>query len=167
MLEVPTSLDRSRGDIHAAGNPHFSGGPANAIIVARHLADALSRLEPKSREVFQANAQRFIAELNTRLPQWEAKLAPYKGQTIVGYHNAWPYFANRFGLVIDLFLEPKPGIPPTPAHLVEVISAMRERKAKVIIAGPLLGPSHRRDHRRPHQRNRGGRQPFPRRNQGN
>lgn len=138
MLEVPSGLDRAKGDIHAAGNPHFLSDPVNAKILAQHLASALAALDSKSAGVFQANLKRFVGDLEARMPQWESKLAPFKGQTIVSYHNSWPYFAQRFGLKIDLFLEPKPGIPPTPAHLAEVITQMRERNAKVIIVDAYL-----------------------------
>ena len=138
MLEVPTGLDRSKGDIHAAGNPHFLSDPANAKILAQHIGNVFSKLDPKSAELFTTNLKRFVGEIDARMPAWEKKLAPFKGETIVSYHNSWPYFAKRFGLTIDLFLEPKPGIPPTPAHLAEVITQMRERKAKVIIVDRYL-----------------------------
>jgi zinc/manganese transport system substrate-binding protein len=138
MREVPTSLDRSLGDIHAAGNPHFLVDPENAKIVARHLGEALGQLDSANREFYQANAAKFVAALDAKLAAWQARLAPFKGQHVVAYHNSWPYFAARFGLVIDLFLEPKPGIPPSPAHLAEVITRMKEEKARVIIVDPYL-----------------------------
>lgn len=138
LLEVPSTLDRSKGDIHAAGNPHFMTDPANARIVAQHLAEAFSALDPKSAEVFQANLKKFTEQLDAKMIEWQKALAPFKGQEIVAYHNSWPYFGKRFGLSIDLFLEPKPGIPPTPAHLAEVIVKMKEDKAHVIIVDPYL-----------------------------
>jgi len=138
MREVPTVLDRSQGDIHAVGNPHFLTDPDNAKIVALHLADAFSKLDPKSADVFRANAKRFTDELDAKLAEWEKTLAPFKGEEVVAYHNSWPYFAARFGLKIELFLEPKPGIPPSPAHLAEVITKMKELKARVVIVDPYL-----------------------------
>ncbi len=138
MLEVPTELDRSKGDIHAAGNPHFMVDPANAQILARHVARVFARLEPQSAARFHANASNLVEQISAKLGEWERALAPFKGQTVVSYHNSWPYFGRRFGLKIDLFLEPKPGIPPTPTHLAEVIAQMKERKARVVIVDRYL-----------------------------
>jgi zinc/manganese transport system substrate-binding protein len=138
LVEVPSTLDRSKGDIHAAGNPHYMTDPVNARIVAQHLADSFCELDPKSSDTYRANLKKFTSELDARLAAWQKLMAPYKGQQIVAYHNSWPYFCERFGLKGDLFLEPKPGIPPTPAHLAEVITKMREEKAHVIIVDPYL-----------------------------
>jgi ABC-type Zn uptake system ZnuABC Zn-binding protein ZnuA len=138
MLEVPEKLDRSAGDIHAAGNPHFLVDPENARIVARHIAGAFSNLDAANREAYQANAAKFIEAIDRRLVEWQAKLAPFKGRHVVAYHNSWPYFAGRFGLRIELFLEPKPGIPPSPAHLAGVIARMKSEQARVIIVDPYL-----------------------------
>ncbi|HMP81612.1 MAG TPA: metal ABC transporter substrate-binding protein [Verrucomicrobiota bacterium] len=138
MLEVPTNLDRSKGDIHSQGNPHFLVDPENAKVVAQHIADAFSKLDEKGAEYFQANANKFVAELNAKLAQWQQTLEPYRGAQIVAYHNSWPYFAQRFGLKIELFLEPKPGIPPSPAHLADVIAKMKQNGARVIIVDPYL-----------------------------
>ena len=124
-MEVPSTLDRSKGDIHAAGNPHYMTDPENARIVAEHIAQAFSQLDPKSAATYQANLKKFTDELDAKMAEWQKLLAPYKGQEVVAYHNSWPYFAERFGLKIDLFLEPKPGIPPTPTHLAEVIMKMK------------------------------------------
>jgi ABC-type Zn uptake system ZnuABC Zn-binding protein ZnuA len=138
LREVPTALDRAKGDIHAAGNPHFMVDPVNARIAAEHIANAFSQLAPKSAETFKANLKHFEDQLDAKMAEWQKALAPFKGQRVVAYHNSWPYFAERFGLTIDLFLEPKPGIPPTPPHLAEVILKMKELKAKVIIVDPYL-----------------------------
>ena len=138
MLEVPTQLDRSQGDIHAAGNPHFLVDPENAKIVAKHIADAFAGLDPASAADYQTNAARFSAVLDERLKRWQETLAPFKGQHIVAYHNSWPYFAARFGLKIEIFLEPKPGIPPSAAHLADVITKVKQTGAKVIIVDPYL-----------------------------
>lgn len=138
MLEVPSVLDRSQGDIHAAGNPHFMTDPENAKIVARHLAEALAKLEPAGADSFNANRDKFIAQLDAKLAEWQAKLAAFKGKPFVAYHNSWPYFAARYGLKSELFLEPKPGIPPSPAHLAEVIAKMKATDARVIIVDPYL-----------------------------
>jgi zinc/manganese transport system substrate-binding protein len=138
MREVPAQLDRSAGDIHAAGNPHFLVDPENAKIVAHHIADAFASLDPAQRDFYQANATRFQASLEAKLAEWQAKLAPFKGQHVVAYHNSWLYFAERFGLKIGIFLEPKPGIPPSPAHLAAVMAKMKDVNARVVIVDPYL-----------------------------
>jgi zinc/manganese transport system substrate-binding protein len=138
MREVPAQLDRSAGDIHAAGNPHFLVDPENAKIVAHHIADAFASLDPAQRDFYQANATRFQASLEAKLAEWQAKLAPFKGQHVVAYHNSWLYFAERFGLKIEIFLEPKPGIPPSPAHLAAVMTKMKVVNARVVIVDPYL-----------------------------
>ena len=138
MLEVPTVLDRAQGDIHAAGNPHYLTDPANAKIVASNIAAAFAQLDAGSKDFFQANLKRFITQLDTKLAEWQKALAPYQGRRIVAYHNSWPYFAKRFGVKVDLFLEPKPGIPPSPAHLAGVIAKMKADKIGVVFVEPQL-----------------------------
>ena len=138
MLEVPTEMTRAEGDVHPLGNPHFVVDPVNAHIIAAHLADAFAKLDTRSAETFRANGKKFTDALDARLAGWTAKLAPFRGAKVVSYHKAWPYFAERFGLTMDLFLEPKPGIPPSPAHLAEVIAKMKEQHARVIIVDAYL-----------------------------
>ena len=138
LLEVPSTLDRSRGDIHAAGNPHFLVDPVNAKIVAQHITEAFCARDEPSCAVYRANLKKFTDALDSKLAQWQQTLAPFKGREIAAYHNSWLYFGERFGLKIDLFLEPKPGVPPTPTHLAEVIGKMRQDNVKVIIVDPYL-----------------------------
>jgi zinc/manganese transport system substrate-binding protein len=138
MLEVPSQLTRAEGDIHPLGNPHFVVDPGNASIIAVHLADAFGKLDTSSAEIFRTNGKKFTAALEAKLAEWQAKLAPFKGAKVVSYHKSWPYFAERFGLTMDIFLEPKPGIPPSPAHLAGVITKMKEQHARVIIVDPYL-----------------------------
>lgn len=137
LLEVPATLDRSKGDIHAAGNPHFTTDPLNAKIVADHIANAFSQLDPKSASVFKANAEKFNRDIDAKISEWTKTLAPLKGKRIVAYHNAWPYFAKRFDVRIDLFLEPKPGIPPSPSHLASVVGTMKSEGVKIIMVEPF------------------------------
>lgn len=138
LLEVPATLDRAKGDIHAAGNPHFMIDPVNATIVAQHIAASLGILDPKNSAQFQSNAQQFKSAIDSKLVEWQKKLEPFKGQHIVTYHDSWPYFSQRFGVLIDIFLEPKPGIPPTPAHLAEVINKVKSEKIRVIFVEAYL-----------------------------
>ena len=138
LLEVPSALDRAKGDIHAAGNPHFTTDPMNGKIAAEHICNAFCQLDPKSCDYFKANLKKFDERLDAKLAEWQKLLAPFHGQHVVTYHNFWPYFANRFGLNLDVFLEPKPGIPPTASHLVGVISKMKTEKIHVILVEPYL-----------------------------
>ncbi|HWD19051.1 MAG TPA: metal ABC transporter substrate-binding protein [Verrucomicrobiae bacterium] len=136
LLEVPSALDRSQGDIHAAGNPHFMSDPMNGKIAAEHIANAFCQLDPTSCDYFKANLKKFDDDLDAKMAEWQKMLAPYQGKQVVSYHNYWIYFAQRFGLPMDLYLEPKPGIPPTPAHLAEVITKMKAENIKVIVVQP-------------------------------
>jgi zinc/manganese transport system substrate-binding protein len=112
--------------------------PVNAQIVARNIAEALCALDDKSAEAFRAGLKKFTEALDAKMVEWQKKLEPFKGQQVVAYHNSWLYFGDRFGLKIDLFLEPKPGVPPTPRHLAEVIVKMRQDKVDVILVDPYL-----------------------------
>lgn len=136
LLDVPAALDRSQGDIHAAGNPHFLTDPENAKIVAAHIARSLSELDGGAAATFAANLKSFDARIDAKLAEWQRQLAPYRGRPIVTYHNYWIYFGRRFGFPMDLYLEPKPGIPPTPAHLAQVITKMRADGIKLIAVQP-------------------------------
>ncbi|MBC8094879.1 MAG: zinc ABC transporter substrate-binding protein [Akkermansiaceae bacterium] len=138
MREVPASLDRSQGDIHAGGNPHFLVDPENAKIVARTIAEAFAKLDASGAGTFRANQETFVARLEKKMAEWQKTLEPFKGRQLVAYHNSWPYFAARFGLKSEIFLEPKPGIPPSPAHLANVIVKMKEENAHMIIVDPYL-----------------------------
>ena len=138
LLEVPSSLDRSKGDLHAAGNPHYTTDPVNIKIVAAHICNAFSTLDAKSAEYFRGNLARLNEQLDAKLAEWTKLLEPNRGKRLVTYHNSWPYFARRFGLRMDLYLEPKPGIPPTPSHLAEVIETMKTENIRVIIVEPYL-----------------------------
>jgi zinc/manganese transport system substrate-binding protein len=136
LLEIPTTLDRSKGDIHASGNPHYMTDPMNGKIVAEHICRSFCELDAKSCDEFKANLKKFNEKLNGKMVEWQKLLAPFRGKQVVTYHNSWPYFAKRFDLKMDLFLEPKPGIPPTPAHLAEVITKMKSENIKVVLAQP-------------------------------
>jgi zinc/manganese transport system substrate-binding protein len=136
MLEVPASLDRSKGDIHAAGNPHFMVDPENGKIAAGHICEALCKLDAASCDYFRENLAKFNAKVDAKMAEWQGVLSPYRGRQLIAYHNTWPYFGRRFGVNIDLFLEPKPGIPPTPANLASVMSKMTTDHISVILVEP-------------------------------
>lgn len=136
LLEVPAALDRSKGDLHAMGNPHFLVDPELAIQVAHTIADAFANLDPASAAVYRSNQDRFTHQLQEKLAAWKIALSPYNGRSLAAFHNTWPYFGKRFELKIEVFLEPKPGIPPTPSHLAETINTIKSTKIPAIIVEP-------------------------------
>jgi zinc/manganese transport system substrate-binding protein len=136
LMEVPANLTRAAGDVHALGNPHFGVDPIIAKAVAQHIAQSFSAVDATNAATYQANEKKFEAAINAKLQEWGATMLPFKGQHVAAYHDSWPYFGHRFGLEIDLFLEPKPGIPPSPSHLAEVIAQMKAQKIKAIIVEP-------------------------------
>lgn len=135
LLEVPstTKIDRSMGDVHPMGNPHYWLDPDNVRIVARNIANRLAELSPADAAYFRDNLAAFDAKMDVKMAEWQKKMAPYKGRAIAIYHRSWPYFVDKFGLVVACELEPKPGIPPSPAHLKEVIDIMKRDKVGVIL----------------------------------
>jgi zinc/manganese transport system substrate-binding protein len=137
LLEIPTSFDRSKGDVHSLGNPHFMIDPINVKIIARNIADHFAQIDPKNAATYNGNLGRFNAKLDAKLAEWQKQLAPYRGARIVTYHKDFIYFADRFGLTIIDELEPKPGIAPSPAHLAQVIGKMKATNAKVILVQPF------------------------------
>ncbi|MDQ6809575.1 MAG: metal ABC transporter substrate-binding protein [Verrucomicrobiota bacterium] len=137
LMNVPANVTRAAGDVHALGNPHFMVDPIIAKAVAQHIARSFSALHPPNAATYDANAKKFEATINAKLQEWGTALLPFKGQKVVAYHDSWPYFAHRFGLDISIFLEPKPGIPPSPSHLAEVIDQMKAQKVKAIIVEPF------------------------------
>ena len=137
LLEIPTSFDRSKGDIHSLGNPHFMIDPAAAKVVARNIASHFAQLDPKNAATYNANLAKFNSRIDSKLTDWQKQLAPYRGAKIVTYHRDFIYFAQRFGLSIVDELEPKPGISPSPAHLAQVIGEMKRNNVKVILVQPF------------------------------
>ncbi len=137
LMNVPANVTRAAGDVHALGNPHFMTDPIIAKTVAQHIAQSFAAVDAPNAAFYDANYRKFEAAINAKLQEWGAALLPFKGQSVVAYHDSWVYFAHRFGLNIDLFLEPKPGIPPSPSHLAEVIEKMKTQKIKAIIVEPF------------------------------
>jgi ABC-type Zn uptake system ZnuABC Zn-binding protein ZnuA len=136
VLEVPRTVDRSEGDVHPKGNPHYNVDPVNGRIIARNVAEGLARNYPQHRAAFEKNLAAYLTELDKAIARWQSMAAPLKGVKIVTYHQDWSYFANRFGLQSVGMIELKPGIEPTPNHLVALAQKMQEEKAQVIIYGP-------------------------------
>ena len=137
LLEIPTTFDRSRGDVHALGNPHFLVDPQNAKLVAAEIAQHLAQVDPASAAIFRANLEKFNRTLDAKVAEWRRLLEPYRDAKIVTYHNDFVYLAERFGLDVVATLEPKPGIAPSPAHLASVITTMKTAHARVILVQPF------------------------------
>jgi zinc/manganese transport system substrate-binding protein len=137
VLDVPAMrVDRSMGDVHPLGNPHYSMDPGLAPIVTGNIVDGLARFAPDQRAVFEKNRQAFLARLDEAMARWTQALEPYKGAKVVVYHPQWIYILNRFGLVQAASLEDRPGIPASPGHLTRVIRQMKEEHIRVIIVEP-------------------------------
>ncbi len=137
VLEVPqTRVDRSMGDVHPVGNPHYSTDPGMAAAVTANILEGLARVAPQSRPAFERNRQAFLGRLDQAMARWNAAMAPFKGARVVVDHNQWIYFLTRFGLVEAGSIEERPGIPPTPSHLTKLIALMKDQKVKVILSVP-------------------------------
>ena len=137
LLEIRgQSVTNEGGHSHGVANPHYWLDPENAVIVTAGIAEALVRLAPQHRERIVANRQRFLAELKQRRERWSEQLAAFAGVRLIAYHNSWPYFARRFRLDIIDFVEPKPGVAPSPAHLSQLISAGRKAQVRALLHEP-------------------------------
>ena len=142
-LEVPTGpVDRSMGDIHAGGNPHYLLDPESGRAVAKRLAGRLSELRPDRADFFRDRLQDFEHRLDEAEARWQAELGPYRGTPVVVDHNLWPYFAQRYGLVVVAFLEPKPGLAPTTRHLGMVVEKMKADQLRIILTSPYFDHRH-------------------------
>ena len=137
LLEIRgQSVTNEGGHSHGVANPHYWLDPETAVIVTAGLAEALVRLAPEQRERIVANRQRFLTELKLRRERWSELLAPFAGVKLIAYHNSWPYFARRFRLDIIDFVEPKPGVAPSPAHLSQLISEGRKMRVRAVLHEP-------------------------------
>jgi zinc/manganese transport system substrate-binding protein len=141
LLQVPIAANRAEGDIHIYGNPHYWLDPLNGKVIARNIASGLERVDPSNTSTYEANLQVFFRKIDEKMIEWQAKMASFKGTKLIAYHNEWVYFETRFGLDIVDFLEPKPGIPPSPSQLVKVIKEIKANNIKVIISSPYFSTS--------------------------
>ena len=134
ILDKPAGqVTRAMGDVHPYGNPHYWLDPNNGRVIARAIAAKLTALDPAGAADYAKNLADFEAKLKAGEARWAARLAPFKGAKIVTYHSSWPNFAKAFGLDVVGFLEPKPGIPPSPQHKLEIINLMNAQKIPVIL----------------------------------
>ena len=141
ILEIPTGqITRAMGDVHPQGNPHYWLDPANGRIIARTIRDKFSALAPGDKPYFEQRYAQFDARLAAAEKKWDAMLAPYKGAKLVTYHRSWPNFMERWGLNVMGYVEPKPGIPASPSHIIELIEDMKRDNVKLIVMEPYFSP---------------------------
>ena len=139
ILEVPTgTITRAMGDVHPQGNPHYWMDPENGKRIGKEIADKLSEIRPNDRAYFQQRLADFTARLDAAEKRWLAQMAPYKGTKVVTYHRSFPNFSERFGLEIIGYVEPKPGIPPTPQHTLDLMNEMKRQNVKIVLVEPYF-----------------------------
>ncbi len=139
ILEIPTGqVTRAMGDVHPQGNPHYWLDPENARVIAKSVCDRLSQFRPADRAFFEQRLADFNARLTAAVQKWTAQMAPYKGTKVVTYHRSFPNFADRFGLDIIGYVEPRPGIPPSPGHTLDLIQEMKRQNVKLILVEPYF-----------------------------
>jgi zinc/manganese transport system substrate-binding protein len=139
ILEIPTGqITRAMGDVHPLGNPHYWLEPGNGRRIAQAIRDKLSQVSPANASYFAQRYTDFDTRLAAGEKRWDAAMAPYRGTKLVTFHRSWPNFMERWGLDVMGYVEPKPGIPPTPQHTIEVIDEMKRQGAKLIIVEPYF-----------------------------
>lgn len=139
ILQRPTTqVTRAMGDVHPYGNPHYWTDPKNGRVIARAIAARLSQLDPAGSAAYQKNLAAFEQRLTQKEAEWAAKMAPYAGTKVVTFHDSWPNFAKHFKLNIVGHVEPKPGIPPSPTHTLDIINLIQAQKVPVILVEPYF-----------------------------
>jgi len=139
ILEIPRGIvTRAEGDVHPLGNPHYWLDPANGQRIAKGIADKLSEMRPADASYFEQRYQAFTKRLQEEDQKWVAEMKPYAGRKVVTYHRSWPNFAKHFDLDVVGYIEPRPGIPPTPSHTLELIQLMKRENIKVIMVEPYF-----------------------------
>jgi len=139
ILEKPSGqVSRAMGDVHPLGNPHYWLDPDNGRRIAQGIAEKLSEMDPGDRAYFKQRFDDFNKRLTDAEKRWDTEMATYKSRKVVTYHKSWPNFAKHFGLDVVGYVEPRPGIPPTPSHTLELIGQMKRDKVKVIMVEPYF-----------------------------
>ena len=139
ILDIPQGqITRAMGDVHPLGNPHYWLDPENGKIIAREIADKLGELRPADKAGFSQRAAAFSSRVTEAEKRWLAMIAPYKGVKVVTYHRSFPNLADRFGLNVIGYVEPRPGIPPTPQHTLDLINEMKAQNVKVMLIEPYF-----------------------------
>lgn len=124
------------GHAHGSGNPHYWLDPQNAEVITGTLLEALARNDPPNGDYYDGRRRAFLKRLASKIVEWESKLAAVQGQPLIAYHNSWAYFARRFRLNFAGYIEPRPGIPPSPSHLARLIALMQSQSIKIIVRQP-------------------------------
>jgi ABC-type Zn uptake system ZnuABC Zn-binding protein ZnuA len=140
-LEVPAHVDASLGDVHRFGNPHYWLDPRNVRPMMQQIIAALARISPADEPFFRANADAYLKALDVRISRWRSTMQPFAGARIVTFHRSWSYFAQWLGLTVADYVEPKPGIPPSPSHTADLIQLVRSSGIKVIVVEPFYDTS--------------------------
>jgi zinc/manganese transport system substrate-binding protein len=139
ILEIPNgNITRAMGDVHPFGNPHYWTDPENGKLIAKAVSGKLVQFRPNDRAVFEQRLADFISRLDAAEKRWLAMMAPYKGTKTATYHRSFPNFAERFGLDIMGYVEPRPGIPPTPQHTLDLINEMKRQNVKLVLVEPYF-----------------------------
>jgi ABC-type Zn uptake system ZnuABC Zn-binding protein ZnuA len=139
ILEIPTTqVTRAMGDVHPMGNPHYWLNPENGRRIGKAYQTKLSEMLPGDSAYFAQRYADFDKRLTEAIKRWDGQMAPYRGRKVVTYHRSWPNFCEHFGLVVVDYVEPKPGIPPTPSHTLEVINTMKREGIKLILVEPYF-----------------------------
>jgi zinc/manganese transport system substrate-binding protein len=139
ILEIPQgTVTRAEGDVHPLGNPHYWLDPDNGRRIARGIANKLAEMDPGDAAYFQEHFQDFDKRLMAAEQKWDAEMKPYRGRKVVTYHRSFPNFAKHFGLDVIGYVEPRPGIPPTPTHTLELIQLMKRENCKVVLVEPYF-----------------------------
>jgi ABC-type Zn uptake system ZnuABC Zn-binding protein ZnuA len=139
ILELPTGqVTRAEGDVHPLGNPHYWLDPDNGLRIAKGIQNKISEMRPDDAAYFAQRYDTFEQRLKQSDQQWQAQMKPYAGRKVVTYHRSWPNFAEHFGLNVVGYVEPRPGIPPSPQHTVELIGQMKREGVKVIMVEPYF-----------------------------
>src|ERR1700737_3565059 len=139
ILDIPTgTVTRAMGDVHPLGNPHYWLDPDNGRRIAKGIAAKLGELDPADTSYFQERFQDFDKRLSVAEQKWESEMKPFRGRKVVTYHNSFPNFGKHFGLNVIGYVEPRPGIPPTPSHTIELIGLMKRENCKVILVEPYF-----------------------------
>jgi ABC-type Zn uptake system ZnuABC Zn-binding protein ZnuA len=133
---VGMSVGPSDGHAHGSGNPHYWLDPRNAQIITANILEGLSRIDPANAMSYEANRASFLARLETKVGDWDRRLSALRAIPIIAYHNSWPYFARHFRLDIAGFIEIKPGVPPSPSHIANLVHTMRTQGARIVVREP-------------------------------
>ena len=139
ILDIPTGqITRAMGDVHPSGNPHYWLGPDNGRRIGQQIQKKLAEISPGDAAYFAQRYADFDRRLAEAEKRWQAAMAPYKGVKVVTYHRSWPNFTDAFGLEVIGYVEPKPGIPPSPSHTLELIQEMKRQHVKIIMVEPYF-----------------------------